>query len=105
MFSFGQYNPLSIITIGLGLFTALHLGAGWIENKYKIGAKSTTIFFLKRDVKKLEKSLLMCYDLKNDESLEDKLRKCLLKSHQKRFFKKRSIRKCKKKYETNKDKR
>ena len=93
-----QYNPLTIITAGLGLFTALHLSLGWIENKYEIGTKSVTIHLQNRKIKKIENALLACYDLQKNESVDDKLRKCLLKAHKKRFLKERKIRKCQRKY-------
>ena len=90
-----QFSPLAIFSSAIGLFFALHIGAGFIENKFKLGVKSTTIYFQKKKINKLEKALINCYDI---GSKEDKLRKCLLKASDKKFLKERKINKCHKKY-------
>lgn len=89
-----QNNPLAIVSSILGVFLALHIGVSWVENKYAIGVKSIKIHFQNKKIKTLEKSLLDCYNLTNEKSLEEQKKQCLLKAKGKR----RKIKKCEKKY-------
>ena len=93
-----NFNPLTIGLTALISFTTLHLGLGWIENKYKIGTKSFTIWHQNRKIKKLEKSLVECYNIDDSIPIEEKRNKCLLKASKKRILKKWRIKRCKRRY-------